>query len=110
MNLDQHQAHKSDEAKAWYKKHRVIPVMLPASLTYRFQCVDVSLAAQMKALLYNHWCNFMAETIRARKYRETSWNYISFSKCDIIDWCMKSYKKLQTYIKICYKLDVTQPI
>ena len=65
MSLDQHKAHKSDEAK--------------------------------KALLYNHWCNFMAETIRARKYRETSWNYISPSKCDIIDWCLKSYKKLQTY-------------
>ena len=71
-------------------------VVIPAALTWRFQCVDVALAAKMKAYLYDLWAGWMAETIIKNKYREKSWNYIAPGKHDLVNWCMEAWKKLQT--------------
>ena len=51
--LDQSDTHKEDLIYKWCKKHRVILVFLPASLTWRFQCVDVAIASRMKGYLYD---------------------------------------------------------
>ena len=45
--VDQATAHKTDAVKAWLKKHRILLVMLPAALTWRFQCIDVAIAAKV---------------------------------------------------------------
>ena len=49
--LDQATAYKAEAVKAWLKKHRILLVILPSALTWRFQCVDVALAAKVKGYL-----------------------------------------------------------
>ena len=70
--------------------------MLPAALTWRFQCIDVAIAAKVKGYLYELWSNWMAQTIINKKYREKSWNYIALRKHDLINWCLEAWKKVQT--------------
>ena len=94
--VDQATSHKTEAVKAWLKKHRILLVVIPAALTWRFQCVDVALAAKMKAYLYDLWAGWMAETIIKKKYREKSWNYIAPGKHDLVNWCMEAWKKVQT--------------
>ena len=50
--VDHATAHKTDAVKVWLKKHRILLVMLPAALTWRFQCIDVAIAAKVKGYLY----------------------------------------------------------
>ena len=94
--VDQATAHKTEAVKAWLKKHRILLVILPAALTWRFQCVDVALAAKVKGYLYDLWTNWMAQTILEKKYREKSWNYIAPGKHDLVTWCLEAWKKVQT--------------
>ena len=98
--LDQAASHKTEALKEWCKKHRVLRVMLPAALTWRFQCVDVAIAARMKAVLYDLWCDWMCNTVVKKKYREKSWNYIAPGKHDVVDWCMKACAKVGNMKKL----------
>ena len=75
--VNQVTAHKTDAVKDWLKKHRILLVMLPAALTWRFQCIDVAIAARVKGYLYELWENWMANSIINKKFRERSWNYIA---------------------------------
>ena len=65
-------------------------------MTWRFQCVDVALAAKVKVYLYDWWTNWIARTILEKKYREKSWNYIAPGKHDLVTWCLEAWKKVQT--------------
>ena len=68
--------------------------MLPASLTWRFQFIDVAVAARVKGELYNLWCSWMANTVLKKKYRAKSWNYIAPGKHDLVDWCLQAWAKV----------------
>ena len=90
VSMDHAEAHEAEKVKDWCKKNRVILAFMPASLTFRYQCVDVALAAQMKGVLYELWADWMGKTVMNNSFRTKSWNYIAPSKADVVDWCMKS--------------------
>ena len=79
--------HVTPAVYLWLKKHNVDKYLIPASLTYKLQMVDVSLAAQYKNHLYTLWCTWMLKQIEENKFRIPSLNYIAPSKGKCIEWC-----------------------
>ena len=95
-------AHLTKQVRAALKVLRIHVVMIPASLTYKYQLVDVFIAAIFKRYIANEWTEWMVKKLeRAYEhqegYMEKSGNYIKPSVANCVVWANKAWEKMKTH-------------
>ena len=60
------EAHDCDEAKSFYAKHNIDRFRIHVDFIWKFQMVDVAMAAQVKGHCAESWCHHMREKIKTR--------------------------------------------
>ena len=101
---DPAKAHMTAEVRAALDELNVHVVMIPASMTYKYQLVDVLIAAIFKRHLAKCWRAWMAfQLLKASAndgvYREKSGNYIQPTIAQCVIWSNKAHEYIKSTLK-----------
>ena len=93
-------AHICPEVIKLTKKINLHTILIPASMTYKYQLVDVLIAAIFKKYVQNYWRAWMARRVLKAmeedvNYRHESFNYIEPSIALCVVFANKAYQKVQ---------------
>ena len=101
LHQDPAKAHITKKVKEKCEKLNIIVIFIPASLTYKYQFVDLYFAATFKKFYSNAWTAwFVGQLQKAYEnkegaYRPKSLNYIKPSMSLCIIWANQAYEKMK---------------
>ena len=95
-------AHLTKRVRAALKVLRIHVVLIPASLTWKYQLVDVFIAAIFKRYISDEWTQWMVKKLeRSYEHQEgfmkKSGNYIKPSVAHCVVWANKAWEKMKKH-------------